>query len=253
MIYTRGERGSLEQLLCDDKRVKNELFWKVRLKIVVGLAKALNYLHRHDPNRPAYHRDVKSANVVLDDVWNPLLIDCGLSWLLHDERAEKAKKGQAITLQTYDFVGTPGYLCPTYANSNKYSTASEIYAFGILLIEIITGKVQSKENEEGHRVVDVFCKYANGYSGVNALLPMPQVKEKATEWLMNNKDSRIPVDLNILKDISVVAINCLNIEPEKRQNMSGILRRLQLLYNNCWNEHEKALENEIQKLRQDLL
>ena len=39
------------------------------------------------------------ANVVLDDVWNPLLIDCGLSWLLHDERAEKAKKGQAITLQ----------------------------------------------------------------------------------------------------------------------------------------------------------
>ena len=140
------------------------------------------------------------------------------------------------------------YLCPTYANSNKYSTASEIYAFGILLIEIITGKVQSKENEEGDRIVDVFCKYANGISGVNALLPMPQVKEKATEWLMNNKDSRIPVDLNILKEISVVAINCLNIEPEKRQNMSGILRRLQLLYNNCWNEHEKALENEIRKL-----
>ena len=42
---------------------------------------------------------------------------------------------------------------------------------------------------------------------------------------MNNKDSRIPVDLNILKEISVVAINCLNIEPEKRQNMSAILRR----------------------------
>ena len=53
LIYTRGERGSLEQLLCDDERVKNELFWKVRLKIVVGLAKAFNYLHRHDPNRVA--------------------------------------------------------------------------------------------------------------------------------------------------------------------------------------------------------
>merc|ERR1711871_1878057 len=73
------------------------------------------------------------------------------------------------------------------------------------------------------------------------------------EWLLKHRDSRLSNESKansvLLKELADIAIGCLNIEPGKRPNMTGIVRRLQLLFNSCWTVREQELENEIQQLR----
>ena len=257
-LYLCYENGSLNELLLDDKRAPEVLFWNVRIKIMLGIAKALNYLHRHDPKHAVFHRDIKSSNIVLDNAWNPLLIDCGLSWLLDDEQAERARTGQAITVKTYDIAGTPGYMCPTYVEEKRYSVSSEMYSVGCVALEIITGKTIAKLDSNGKSIKGALCKFANPYPVENTLLldPPSKARSKSKEWLLNNADKRVGKnDLNDKKNIeelASIAINCLNIVPEKRGSMGSIVRNLQLVYKESYNEHEKALERQNKKLLDEL-
>ena len=82
----------------------------------------------------ALHRDIKSANVVLTLAWEPKLIDCGLSKLL--EPGAAASKGTTGTA-----FGTPGYQCPLYQNGRAYDATSEAYSFGVVLLELLTGRL----------------------------------------------------------------------------------------------------------------
>lgn len=109
-----------------------------------GHSIALNFLHCHNPGHPAYHRDVKSANIVLTEDYTPKLIDCGLAKYEATEE-EKARGMVGMTIgptMIGQRFGSIGYMCPHYTKSGKYNTKSEIYSFGIVLLELLTGKVQ---------------------------------------------------------------------------------------------------------------
>ena len=136
LIYELGHCGSLDKMLVDDEKAQ-DLSWRSRVRIGAGIARALNYLHCHDERGPAYHRDVKSANVVLDLRLCPKLIDCGLSKFIPDEQRHgtiMSSRGAAL--------GTPGYMCPTYQRTGTFDAKSEIFSFGIVLLELLTGRVQ---------------------------------------------------------------------------------------------------------------
>ena len=78
LVYEFAPLGDLLSLLLSSER-RSELLWQYRLKIALGIATGLNYLHKHDRDQPAFHRDIKSANIVLMDDFTPKIIDCGLS------------------------------------------------------------------------------------------------------------------------------------------------------------------------------
>lgn len=129
LVYNFVSRGNLEENLHVEKG-KPVITWNKRLKVAVGVAEALDYLH-DGCDRPVIHRDVKSSNILLFDDFEPQLSDFGL-----------AKWASTTTshLICNDVVGTFGYLAPEYFMYGKVNEKTDVYSFGVVLLELITGK-----------------------------------------------------------------------------------------------------------------
>ncbi|XP_027355874.1 phytosulfokine receptor 2-like [Abrus precatorius] len=129
LIYSYLENGSLDNWLHESEDGKSALKWDVRLKIAQGAAHGLAYLHKEcEPH--IVHRDIKSSNILLDDKFEAYLADFGLSRLLQPYD----------THVTTDLVGTLGYIPPEYSQALKATFKGDIYSFGVVLIELLTGR-----------------------------------------------------------------------------------------------------------------
>ncbi|XP_073313676.1 protein kinase STUNTED-like [Primulina huaijiensis] len=130
-VYDLLSKGNLEDNLHGSDRTKDSvLSWAVRFKIAFGIAEALNYLH-NECQRPVIHRDVKSSNILLTDELEPQLSDFGLAiW----------GPTKASFLTDSDVVGTFGYLAPEYFMYGKVSDKIDVYAFGVVLLELLSGR-----------------------------------------------------------------------------------------------------------------
>ncbi|KAG2615165.1 hypothetical protein PVAP13_3NG073390 [Panicum virgatum] len=133
LVYDYMPRGSLEEMLHADKKGKGALGWPERFKVAVGAARALESLHGGGDHRPAViHRDIKSSNILVADDFEPMLCDFGLAmW------ADEASAAQATG---DDVAGTFGYLAPEYFMHGKVSDKLDVYAFGVVLLELISGR-----------------------------------------------------------------------------------------------------------------
>lgn len=109
---------------------RQPLEWNTRIKIAVGAAEGLTYLH-DIANPPVIYRDLKAANILLDNDFNPKLSDFGL--------AKLGPVGDNTHVSTR-VMGTYGYCAPDYAMSGKLTLKSDVYSFGMLLLELITGR-----------------------------------------------------------------------------------------------------------------
>ncbi|KAK4585074.1 hypothetical protein RGQ29_022659 [Quercus rubra] len=130
LVYEYMSMGSLEDHLFDLDPGKDPLSWSTRIKIAVGAARGLEYLH-NKANPPVIYRDLKSANILLDNDYNPKLSDFGL--------AKLGPVGDHTHVSTR-VMGTYGYCAPEYAMSGKLTLKSDIYSFGVVLLELITGR-----------------------------------------------------------------------------------------------------------------
>ncbi|KAG5568721.1 hypothetical protein H5410_064266 [Solanum commersonii] len=106
-----------------------QLDWKKRMKIAIGSAEGLLYLH-HEVSPHIIHRDIKASNVLLDSNFEPLVADFGFAKLIPE----------GVSHMTTRVKGTLGYLAPEYAMWGKVSESCDVYSFGILLLELITGR-----------------------------------------------------------------------------------------------------------------
>lgn len=128
LVYEYMRNGNLWDALHGGKFL---LEWPIRHQIALGIAQGLAYLH-HDLLPPIIHRDIKSTNILLDVNYQPKVADFGIAKVL------QAKGGKEST--TTVVAGTYGYLAPEYAYSSKATTKCDIYSFGVVLMELITGK-----------------------------------------------------------------------------------------------------------------
>ncbi|KAL9275353.1 G-type lectin S-receptor-like serine/threonine-protein kinase-like protein, partial [Drosera capensis] len=123
-----------------DENRSMQLDWPRRLQIIHGIARGLLYLHE-DSRLRIIHRDLKASNVLLDADMNPKISDFGMA------RSFDGNNSQAKTLRV---VGTYGYMSPEYAIDGQFSVKSDVFSFGVLLLEIVSGKRNRGFNHPGH-------------------------------------------------------------------------------------------------------
>ncbi|KAF8026347.1 hypothetical protein BT93_F2975 [Corymbia citriodora subsp. variegata] len=129
IIYEYLPNKSLDSLLFDETK-RSLLDWGKRYEIAYGVARGLMYLHQ-DSTLRIIHRDLKVSNVLLDGALNPKISDFGLARICI---------GDQIEGKTKRVVGTYGYMAPEYALQGQFSIKSDVYSYGVLLLEIITGQ-----------------------------------------------------------------------------------------------------------------
>ncbi|KAL8197917.1 hypothetical protein R6Q57_030075 [Mikania cordata] len=129
LVYDYIANGSLQDLLHFADDSSKALTWNARVRVALGTARALEYLH--EVCLPSVvHRNLKSANILLDEELNPHLSDCGLAALTPNTEREVATQ----------LVGSFGYSAPEFALSGIYTVKSDVYSFGVVMLELLTGR-----------------------------------------------------------------------------------------------------------------
>ncbi|KAJ0983488.1 hypothetical protein J5N97_011743 [Dioscorea zingiberensis] len=130
LAYEYMPNKSLDVFLFGKSKDGEVLDWQTRFKIIMGIARGLLYLHQ-DSRLRVIHRDLKASNILLDGEMNPKISDFGTARIFRGDEAE---------VNTMKIVGTFGYMSPEYAMEGIFSQKSDVFSFGVLVLEIITGK-----------------------------------------------------------------------------------------------------------------
>ncbi|KAL5660199.1 hypothetical protein ACJX0J_027324, partial [Zea mays] len=130
LVYEYMALGSLADHLLDSTPDQVPLSWYLRMKIAYGTAKGLEYLHEK-ANPPVIYRDLKSPNILLDEKYNPKLSDFGLA---------KLGPVEGKTHISTRVMGTYGYCAPEYIRTGQLTVKTDVYSFGVFLLELITGR-----------------------------------------------------------------------------------------------------------------
>ncbi|PIN26881.1 Serine/threonine protein kinase [Handroanthus impetiginosus] len=130
LVYEYMKYGSLEDVLHDRKKLGIKLNWAARRKIAIGAARGLAFLH-HSCIPHIIHRDMKSSNVLLDENLEARVSDFGMARLM---------SAMDTHLSVSTLAGTPGYVPPEYYQSFRCSTKGDIYSYGVVLLELLTGR-----------------------------------------------------------------------------------------------------------------
>ncbi|XP_020683494.1 probable LRR receptor-like serine/threonine-protein kinase At1g53420 isoform X1 [Dendrobium catenatum] len=200
LVYEYMENNSLARALYGPKQCQLKLDWSTRHKICVGIAKGLTYLHEESMIK-IVHRDIKATNVLLDIDLNPKISDFGLAKL--DEKGN--------THISTRIVGTIGYMAPEYATRGYLTEKADVYSFGIVTLEIITGKyVSGYINKEKYHLLDM--AYA--------------AKEEGDLLSLVDKRLGVEYDQDEALGMISVAILCAHSSPLYRPSMSIALKML---------------------------
>ncbi|KAI3742310.1 hypothetical protein L1987_59990 [Smallanthus sonchifolius] len=202
LIYECMEKGSLGDLI---NKGDFQLSWSFRLKIAIGIAQGLAYLHK-DYVPHLLHRDVKSKNVLLDMEFNPKLTDLALDRIL----------GETAFQSSYDTnLGSLCYTAPELGYNKKATEQMDTYGFGVILLELVTGRAAEPmdSSEDSVDVVKWVRRKVNISNGPGQVLD-PKLSSSCKQEALGMLE---------------IALHCTSVMPEKRPSMSEVVAALQFL------------------------
>ncbi|KAG6668738.1 serine/threonine receptor-like kinase NFP [Carya illinoinensis] len=199
LVYEYVENGSLYSWLHGNKDEK--LNWKTRLRIAIDVANGLQYIHEHTRPR-VVHKDIKTSNILLDTNMRAKIANFGL-----------AKSGcNAITMH---IVGTQGYIAPEYLADGVVSTKMDVFSFGVVLLELISGKAAI--DEEGNLL---WTKTSGILAGDE------ERKARRVQQWMDGVLIAESSSMDSVMNVMTIAIACLHRDATKRPSMVDVVYAL---------------------------
>ncbi|XP_009798995.1 putative wall-associated receptor kinase-like 16 [Nicotiana sylvestris] len=222
LVYEYVSEGTLYAHIHNQRGGAPWLSWQNRLRIATEIASALAYLHSF-ASMPIFHRDVKSANILLDNDYTAKVADFGSSRLIPLDQTHVATLVQ----------GTLGYLDPEYFSTSRLTEKSDVYSFGVVLAELLTGlkPIIRARNDEDMNLGDYFLMSMNR-NILFQILDRHVLREGSLEQLQK---------------MAELVKNCLQLLGEDRPTMkeaAGELEGLQKLIRNPWSNQHGNEENE---------
>ncbi|XP_057504371.1 probable receptor-like protein kinase At1g80640 isoform X1 [Actinidia eriantha] len=199
LVYELMQNGSLETQLHGPSHGA-ALNWHQRMKIALDTARGLEYLHEHC-NPKVIHRDLKSSNILLDSNFNAKLSDFGLA-----VTAGTQKKNIKLS-------GTLGYVAPEYLLDGKLTDKSDVYAFGVVLLELLLGRKHLE------KLAPAQCQSIVTWA-------MPQLTDRSKLPSIVDPVIRNTMDLKHLYQVAAVAVLCVQQEPSYRPLITDVLYSL---------------------------
>ncbi|KAJ4729510.1 Kinase family protein [Melia azedarach] len=214
LVYEYMPRGSLEDHLLDPAPGEEPLSWNTRMKIATGAAKGLEYLH-HKADPPVIYRDLKAANILLGEEFQPKLSDFGL--------AKFGPTGDKSHVSTR-VMGTHGYCAPEYATTGKLTLKSDIFGFGVVLLELITGRPAMDDSQGHERMLVDWVR--------------PRFKERKNISQLADPLMRGQFSESMLRKALNVAFMCVQENPSSRPSISDVVLALDYLMAHPYNPND---------------
>ncbi|XP_042437692.1 receptor-like serine/threonine-protein kinase ALE2 isoform X1 [Zingiber officinale] len=205
LVYELVRNGSVESHLHGVDKKKGPLEWDIRVKIALGAARGLAYLHEH-ANPHIIHRDFKSSNVLLAEDFTAKVTDFGLA-------REVSEGSQHVSTRV---MGTFGYVAPEYAMTGHLLVSSDVYSYGVVLLELLTGRrpVYYSSSREPENLVT----WAR---------PLLATREGVMQVMDPSLHGRCNFD-DVVK-VAAVASICVHSDPSQRPFMSRVVQALKLI------------------------
>ncbi|CAN0881634.1 Receptor-like serine/threonine-protein kinase ALE2 [Linum grandiflorum] len=208
LVYELIPNGSLESHLHGADKEANPLDWDARMKIALGAARALAYLHE-DSSPSVIHRDFKASNILLEDDSTPKVSDFGLARAAIDEGNKH--------ISTH-VMGTFGYLAPEYAMTGHLLVKSDVYSYGVVLLELLTGRkpVDLSQPSGQENLVAYARPLLTSRQGLEAVVD-PAIKDT--------------VSFDTIARVAAIASMCVQPEVSHRPFMGEVVQALKLISN----------------------
>ncbi|KAK7285547.1 hypothetical protein RJT34_20322 [Clitoria ternatea] len=215
MIYEYLHGGSLGDLISSQNF---QLLWGVRLRIAIGVAQGLAYLHK-DYVPHLLHRNVKSMNILLDANFEPKLTDFALDRVVGEAAFQSTLNSEAAS---------SCYVAPEYGYSKKATEQMDVYSFGVILLEVVSGRQAEAESSDSLDIVKWVRRKVNITNGIHQVLD-PKISHTCHQQMIGALD---------------IALRCTSVVPEKRPCMVEVVRGLQSLESrtciaNCHDPNEE--------------
>ncbi|EOY30455.1 Serine/threonine-protein kinase PBS1 isoform 8 [Theobroma cacao] len=210
LVYELIPNGSVESHLHGVDKDSAPLDWDARIKIALGAARGLAYLHE-DSSPRVIHRDFKSSNILLEHDFTPKVSDFGLARTAMDE------EGRHISTRV---MGTFGYVAPEYAMTGHLLVKSDVYSYGVVLLELLTGrKPVDMTQPPGQENLVAWAR------------PLLTTKEGLETIIDPSLSSDVPFD-SVAK-VAAIASMCVQPEVSHRPFMGEVVQALKLVCNEC--------------------
>jgi serine/threonine protein kinase len=228
LVYEYVPNGNLSEHLRGEKsRQLGHLTWPKCMQIAIEIAEAITYLHS-EANLPIYHRDVKLANILLNNKYGVKVSDFGISKLIPLDATHVSTIAQ----------GTPGYWDPEYFLSYQLIHKSDVHSFGVILLELITSQPPVDFNRDQMEMSLV-------------AMCIPQIKEGNFEaivdpMLLSSNFEELETTLQEIEKVATMAMHCLAFKQDDRPSMKQVTMVLHHIKGDCrWNEGKGNLSSEF--------